>query len=99
MKLMSLNGKIRLYKAYLEDLINTVKEENGIDNINGIDREGFIQNIINAFSVRSSIEKYFGKKDLKEDELLLELADLLKEDEEIYNFFYNFFKFYLELKT
>ena len=91
---MNLKEKVRLYKAYLEDLINTINEEKGIENIKGLDREGFIQNIIDAFSVRSSIEKYFNKTYLKEDLLLLELDNSLKEDTEIYNLFNEFFKKY-----
>ena len=67
---MNLDKRIRYYKAYLEDLIHTVKEDKEIKNIKDLERESFIQNIIDAFSVRGSIEKYFKKTYLKEDLLL-----------------------------
>ena len=91
---MNLDKRIRYYKAYLEDLIHTVKEDKGIKNIKDLERESFIQNIINAFFVRSSIEKYFKKTYLKEDLLLLELDKFIKDDEEIHNFFNELFKKY-----
>ncbi len=50
---MNLDKRIRYYKAYLEDLIHTVKEDKEIKNIKDLERESFIQNIIDAFSVRS----------------------------------------------
>lgn len=97
--MMNLKQKVKLYRAYLEDLINTLEEANGLENLDKLERESFIQDLINAFSVRSSIEKYFNNPMLEEDTMLLELDEALKQDKAIYNLFNDLFSKYKHSKV